>query len=159
MKLKLNDVYKFHYNEVWSKKIFEPYWCFDGQLIVKERNEQLYLEDTYWNSGDNKTFTLEEALEKGTLTFICNLDDVEKIGELDTQYYDDKDIFNLSYQHHCYIKFCIKEGAKRSADKMKAVLNAKIAESKREIEWETVQVKRNVEKLQELEKGNIDIYL
>ena len=37
MEIKLNDVYKFRYHEeVRNKKVFDPYWCFDGQLIVKE---------------------------------------------------------------------------------------------------------------------------
>ena len=159
MELKLNDVYKFNYNIIWSRKIFEPYWCFDGQLIVRKRNGKLYLEDTYWFSGENRTFTLEEALEKGNLTFVCNLDDVKECRECDIQYYDDKDIFNLSYQKGCYKKYCIRKGAKRSADKMKTVLNEKIAESKRKIEWENFDIEKYKEKLQEVENGNLDIYI
>ena len=159
MELKLNDVYNFRYNECWREKIFDPSWCFDGQLIVRENENGLYLRDTYWGSGEGKTFTLEEALDKGVLTFVCNLDDVEEIKEYNTQYYADEDIFDLSSQHLCYRKYCIKKGTKRSAEKMKAVLNEKIAKSKHEIEWETFQIKRNEEKLQELKNGNLDIYI
>lgn len=158
MEIKLNDVYRFRYNEEYLKNKLDLYWCFDGQLIVKEKNGELYLEDTYWGS-DNRKFTLKEALERGSLTFICNLDNVIECGEYNLQYYADEDIFNLSYQSGCYKKYCIRKNAKHSAEKMKAVLNEKITNSKREIEWETVQIKRNVEKLQELENGNLDIYI
>jgi metal-sulfur cluster biosynthetic enzyme len=158
MEIKVNDVYRFRYNEETKKKMFDSSWSFDGQLIVKEKNESLYLEDTYWNSS-NVIFTLEEILEKGTLTFVCNLDEVKEIREYDIQYYDDKDIFDLSYQHHCYIKYYIKNDTKRSIEKMRTILNEKIAKSKFEIAWETTQIKRNEEKLKELENGNLDIYI
>lgn len=159
MEIKLNDVYRFCYNDEWKRKIFDPNWCFDGQLIVKERNGKLYLEDTYWNSGENKTFTLEETLEKGTLTFICNLDDVVECRECDTQYYADEDVFDLSYQHYCYEKYYIKKDAKRSAEKMKYVLNDKIAKLEYDIKWATSYVERYKKKLQEVENGNLDIYI
>ena len=159
MELKLNDVYRFCYNKIWIEKIFMPDHCFDRQLIVRGDENGLYLRDTYWGSGEGKSFTLEEALKKGILTFVCNLDDVEEIKEYDTQYYADGDIFDLSSQHHCYRKFYIKKGVSRLSEKMKAVLNEKITKSKHEIEWETFQIKRNEEKLQELENGNIDIYI
>jgi hypothetical protein len=97
MEIKLNDVYKFRYHEeVRNKKAFDPYWCFDGQLIVKENKNGLYLEDTYWSS-DSRKFTLEEALQDGILTFVCNLDDVIECREYNLQYYEDEDTFNLSY--------------------------------------------------------------
>ena len=161
MEIKLNDIYIFRYNEMYLEKIFMPDHCFDKQLVVKEKNGELYLEDTYWGFADssNKKFTLEEILEKGTLTFICNLNSVVECREYDAQYYAGEDIFDLSYQHHCYQKYCIKKDAKRSAEKMKDVLNEKITKSKFEIEWETIQIKRNEEKLQEIENGNLDIYI
>lgn len=159
MEIKSNDVYRFCYNDEWKKKIFDPNWCFDGKLVVKERNDRLYLEDTYWSYGDNKTFTIEEALEKGSLTFICNLDDVVECRKYDTQYYADEDIFDLSYQHHCYEKYCIKKNAKRSAEKMKEVLKEKIEDEERKIRWATSSLKSYKAKLQEVENGNLDIYI
>ena len=46
--LRINDVYSFQYNDAEVKKRFEPYHCFDEQLIVKKRNGKLILKDTYW---------------------------------------------------------------------------------------------------------------
>lgn len=160
MEIKLNDVYRFrYYEEVRSKKAFDPYWCFDGKLIVKENKDGLYLEDIYWNSGENRRFTLEKALKQGTLTFICSLDDVEECREYDIQYYEDEDIFDLSYQHGCYKKYCIKKDAKRSMEKMKNVLNEKIKDSECKIKWLTCDIERYKEKLQEVENRNLDIYI
>jgi hypothetical protein len=159
MELKLNDVYRFIYNAEWSKKIFEPYWCFDGQLIVKEHNGQLYLEDTYWGSSENKTFTLEDALRKGELTFICNLEDVEKIEKYNLDYYDDTDLFDLSHQHHCYEAFYKKKNAMKSAIKMEKVLIEKIQSLEHDIEYKKSELQRCKEKLEKIKMGNIDIYI
>lgn len=159
MDTKLNDVYRFRYNAEEHEKAWSDLnWCFDGQLIVKENSKGLYLEDTYWTS-DNRCFTLEEALNKGTLEFVCNLDDVEECSENPYNYYEDEDIFDLSYQNGCYRRIRVKKGAKRSKDKMREVLECKIAESKSKIESAQYEIEINKKKLQELENGNLDIYV
>ena len=59
MDIKLNDVYRFRYREEMIKCKFEPYWCFDSQLIVTQnKKRELFLVDTYWGFGNsaNKCF-------------------------------------------------------------------------------------------------------
>jgi len=159
MEIKLNDVYRFRYNEELIKNKFEPYWCFDGQLVVKQSNNgELYLEDTYWCSGNNKIFTLNEALQKGTLEFICNLDDVEECFIWDLDYYADEDLFNLSYQHNYYKKYYKRKGAKKSVKKMKAILEEKIKHTEQMIEWKKNQLKNLKDELEKLNTENINIY-
>src|SRR5690242_6119857 len=92
LQFKVNDVFSFRYNEEEAKKKFEPYHCFDGQLVVKEISGKLALVDTYWGSGDNRRFTIEEAKKQGRLTFKCNLDEVEKADYNDVNYYNEEDI-------------------------------------------------------------------
>lgn len=47
MEIKLNDVYRFRYNEFELERSSRDLnWCFDGQLVVKKGNNGLYLEDT-----------------------------------------------------------------------------------------------------------------
>ncbi len=161
MEIKVNDVYKFAYNEEWCKKKAEPYWCFDGTLIVKQGNDgNLYLVDTYWGmdgGSSNKTFTLEEALEKGSLHFYCNLDEVEECSEYDFNYYADEDLFDLSYQNRCYRRFYKRKGAKRSAEKMKKVLEEKIKEAIYKIKHNTNKLQDLSEKLGQVKQGNTDI--
>lgn len=162
MKIKLNDVYRFRYNETYLEKIFMPYHCFDGQLVVKEKNGELYLEDTYWGfkyDSNNKKFTLEEALLKGSLEFVCNLGDVEKACYDDSNYYDSEYLYNLSYQNGCYQKYCKKKDISKSKEVMEDALKREIKKAETQIEWHTRNIKRCEEKLQEVENGNLDIYI
>lgn len=161
MKIKVNDVYSFRYKPEYlkEKQISEPYWCFDGQLIVIQRKYGLVLEDTYWSS-DNKKFTLEEALKIGELTFKCNLDDVEKISKNDLKYYDEKDIIDLSYQHHCYDNYAKKKGAEKNKDVIKQYINDSIEHLKHEIKYKSSQIKNLENDLIKIEEGKInEIYL
>lgn len=158
MELKLNDVYRFRYND--PSKNYNSYHCFDGQLIVKQKaSSNLYLEDTYWCSGGNRTFTLEQALREGKLNFVCNLNEVEKINESELKYYADEDIFDLSYQHSCYKKYVKRKDAVRCPEKMERVLIRKIEELEHNIEWENARLIEAKEKLEKLRNGDINIYI
>jgi len=161
MELKLNDVYEFNYNKIWREKIFMSDHCFDGQLVVRQRrNGELYLEDTYWSSGtENKTFTLEKALEQGELTFVCNYDDIEKIEKYKFDYYADEDLFNLSTQHQCYKEYYKRKGAERSSAKMEEVLKYKIEEIESSIKYKTNELRLAKESLEKLRSGDINIYI
>ena len=153
--LRVNDVYSFRYNAAEIKKRLESYHCFDGQLIAKKRNGKLILEDTYWAHGGNRTFTLAGALREGTLTFKCNLDDVEEIKKHELSYYADEDVFNLSHQHNCYSKYAKRKGAQRNKEKMLAVLTQQIVDEKSKIEHAQRSLVSLNEKLQKLESGDI----
>lgn len=156
MNIKIKDVYKFQYNVESLKNISYPYHCFDGMLVVKDTTSGLLLVDTYWNS-DNKYFTLQEALEKGTLEYICNLDDVEYIKEYELNYYDDEDIINLSYQHSSYARYAILKGVKKSKNKMMRVLKDKLSSKTNQIE----SLKRDLisieDKISKLETENVEL--
>lgn len=161
MEIKLNDVYRFRYNEEWRKKIHDCNWCFDGQLIVRENSKgQLYLEDTYWGrSAENKSFTLEQALERGNLTFICNLDEVESIEPSELCYYDDEDLFDLSHQHNCYKDYYKRIGAEKSYKKMEQVLKARIQKFEHEIKNKESEINWYKDKLKKLQNGDMNIYI
>lgn len=153
MKLRVNDVYQFQYHQEIREKLVNPYWCFDGQLVVRQNSKgEKYLEDTYWNTGNNRRFTLEEALEQGTLRFICNLDEVESITKYEFEnYYDAEDTFDLSHQHGHYPAYFKKKGAKISIKRRKEVLKQKIEELEIHIENKQLELKRRKEDLARLE--------
>jgi len=168
VQFKVNDVFSFRYNEEETKKRFEPYHCFDGQFIVKQReNGELYLMDTYWASKyDNfkhwsgyKWKTIEDAQKQGTLTFICNLDEVEEIREHDLQYYADEDLFNLSCQHGCCKFYVKRKGAKRSIDKMLQSIRRKIEDEHSKIRSAENSLKWLNETLKKIEAGDTSVYL
>jgi hypothetical protein len=160
IQLKINDVYSFRYNDSEVKKRFEPYHCFDRQLVVKDYKDGLMLVDTYWGENDNRTFTLEEALKQGTLTFKCNLDDVEYIKEWETEYYSYDDLFNLSHQHGCYTVWAKRKTALRDKDRMLYIIKNKIDDTEHNIESCKRDLVRMNETLQKIENGEIDnVYL
>jgi hypothetical protein len=160
IKFKLNDVYSFSYNEEFRKNHSgDLYWCFDGQLVVKRKaGDELYLEDTYWIS-ENRKFTLKEAQEKGNLTFKCNLDEVEELNEHNLCYYDDNDIIDLSYQHHCYTRYVLRKGATRSKEKMLSIAKEKIDNAQHKIEYAKGEIKRINETIEKINNGDLNVYL
>jgi len=156
--MKENDVFKFRYNDAYSngRSNTDLYWCFDGQLIVKKLSDgSLYLQDTYWHGSDNRTFTLEEANKRGTLTFVCNLDEVEKINEDDMHLYEESEVFNISTQHGCHKRFVKKVGANKSHNKMLARAQHLLREAENDIDSAGRRMNRIQEVIQRLNSGEI----
>ena len=154
MEIKIGDYYRFSYNEKYEKELFMPYHCFDGILFVKQKNDgSLYLVDTYWSSG-GRSFTLEQALEQGILTFICNINDVEPCVKSEKRYYNSDDFFNLSSQHGCYERYFKRKNAARSSELMEEELKKLIDERKHEIEYAEYDIKRYVEYIDRLKSGD-----
>lgn len=159
MEIKENDVFNFTYNENYMKNNPYYYWCFDGQLIVKkDSNGKLYLKDTYSDS-ECKIFTLEKALKEGSLTFICNLNDVEPIDQYYVNYYSDEDVFNLSYQSGCHKAYYLRKGANRSIAKMKSVIENNISEAQDQIETEKQYIEHCKEKLEKVKNGDTNVFI
>jgi hypothetical protein len=156
MEVKEHDVFRFSYNDEAAKKRFDPYHCFDGQLIALKHVDGIRLVDTYWSDNTGGSFTIEEALSQGTLTFVCNLQDVEKANEDVGKYYDDTDWFNLSRQHGCYKEFAVRKGAKRSAAKMEESLKAQINDLDHDIQRKREQKERAERFLEQVKNGNLE---
>lgn len=141
IELRDGDVYRFSYNQAtWERAKAgkmghgDLHWCFDGQLIVRHG----LLCDTYWGltwGGDTgRTFSLEKAQEQGTLTFVCNVNDVEKIRPDEYELYADGDAFNLTHQHGCYKHYVKRRGARKDKERMVAVVNRKVREARSQVE-------------------------
>lgn len=145
-KIREGDVFNFRYKQEVIDSINHSFvdfvhHCFDGRLIAKKINEEIILFDTYWMSSDfrpdsySRKFSIKEANEKGYLTFLFNLDDVELVDSSVKYYYDESDWFNFSYQHGCYPRYALKKGAKRSKEQMLKTVNSSIDKIQQEIEW------------------------
>lgn len=156
--VKVGDVFAFNYKPAIENQLFMPYHCFDGQLVVKQReNGALYLEDTYWsNSSNNKRFTIEDALDKGILKFKCNLDDVRDITEKEGGYYNDSDLFDLSRQHGCYKHLVVRKSARRSKTKIVKVLQERIDRANEDIATARNRIRRSQEELALAIAGKLD---
>jgi hypothetical protein len=158
--LKIGDVFYFEYKpEIREENLYLDH-CFDGQLVVHENsNKELVLVDTYWGSSNNHRFTLQEAEEKGTLTFRFNLSDVEDIGNDCEEYYDEKDIFDFSHQHHCYKRWVLRNGAKRSKEVMLKSINKKINDVRLDIDSAVRQIELLTERKVKIEAGDLKQFI
>lgn len=149
------DVYRFTYSaESWQRAKdnrfgSDLHWCFDGQLVYRDG----LLCDTYWGfdwRGDNgRAFTVADAQAKGTLEFVCNIGDVEKIRPDEFALYAEGDAFNLSHQHHCHNYYVKRRGAKKDKALMLAALSKKVQDAHAEVqraarnlEWAAAQRER-----------------
>lgn len=160
--IKEGDIYKLH---LYPKDGCIDYHCFEGLLIAKlDKNNQILLHDMYWNingTGEfHKIFTPEKAEMSGKLEYYCNINDIEPIEPYETCYYDDKDIFLLTEQHACvpsckhYFK---SKNATRSKDKMLSVLNNRISNICLEIAYLLQEKDDCNNKIDVINKGNLDI--
>ena len=164
IKLKIGDVYRFFYNEEQRKKEGYPgalQHCFEGLLVAKKSGEEIILVDTFWgiNDSGNKTFTLKDATSKGTLTYYCNLEDIEKIKKYELEDYQDVDLFSISTQHACdesCIYYYKRKGAVKSPSKKIEVLNRKISEEKHNIDWSIRKIEKLSSEIRQLEIKGFD---
>lgn len=158
------DIYRFCYNAAERERLgFSANHCFEGYLHARELAGGLMLVDTYWGfNGDGRAFTPAEAGKKGTLTFYCNLNDVEPIKDYEQVYYSDADLFTVSEQHACVprcVHWFTRKGAVRNAEKMLRVISERIANAERKIKYATDDIQQFTEKRQQVEAGNLEVYL
>lgn len=157
--------YKPEYREEVEKKWYSGYLrhCFEGILHARKIENELKLVDTFWGlSGDGRIFSEKEAKEQGTLEFVFNIGDVEKISERDLLYYSDNDLFTVSEQHAC-VPSCVfnfkRKGAEKSNEKMLKTVNDQIREQHKKVEYAVDELKRLAVKKEKIENGDMDVYL
>lgn len=160
-KIKNNDV--FHFIPKDNSEFAN--WTRENLFVAKIGEDgKIILVDTYCGIGrlDNKQYSLSEARKLGKLEYYCNLDEIEKIEEYKTKYYDDKDIFILHDQHACAdscIYYFVRKGAEKDKEKMLETVNELLNKAKREIEYQTRNVEEYSAKKQQIENGNLEIYI
>lgn len=128
---KEGDFYRWSFKEEYTKgKSYEGlYWCksqiayFDGK----------YLYDTYWVSNNSN---YEIDLDKVDLVFIGNIFDYEKISEYEKQYYDPKDILDISHPNNRIgNSLFVRKGASKSKEVMLSKLQEQIDKEQSEINY------------------------
>lgn len=152
--LREGDVYRFSYSdEARAKWRTDPYWCFDGQVVVRDGQ----LVDTYWGGlkgyGDSRVVKPTD----GTLTFVCNLGDVREIQEYERHNYAEADVFNLSSQHWCHKQWFVRKDAGRSAEAMVAWLREESRKTRSDIDLAMRRLERLAEQRIIIERGDTSI--
>lgn len=132
--MKDGDIYRWKYKQEVIDKYYNPYWC-KSQIAIWRKNGKL-LVDTYWHSQDNTIFNEEDINNKLELTFVANINDLERCEKHMFNNYDDKDCVDISHANNSNSGFYIKKGAKPSIKKKKEVLKKQIEETQHRIESE-----------------------
>lgn len=164
--LRQGDVFLFVYSQqTWDRARSgighgDLNWCFDGQLEVQADGR---LRDTYWSANDGRSFTHAEALAQGTLTFVCNLNDVDLCPAGNLRHYAPEDGFDISYQHGCYKRFAVRKGAVRNRDRMLSELDAQMRAVHEDAAMHQRQALRDIEALSamraKVEAGDLSVSL
>ena len=160
MEIREGDVFRFRYNKEEAAKQFEPYHCFDGQLIaLKKQDGTIHLVDTYWMISfdkadmDCRKFTPEQAQEKGELEFKCNLNDIEYISKEKTQYYKDEDVINLTYHRGFKKVFAVMKGTEPDLDSATLALEEKLRQKRDSRDCLNREIESLKEKIGEAKQG------
>jgi hypothetical protein len=147
-RLKDGDIFHWSYKDERGDRT-AMYWCKSRIAVVKDG----YLQDTYWHSGASTYWKLGEVEQLLNLEFIANFADIEKQQEYMSEDYDDADCLNLNHANSSKGNFYIRKGAKRSAAKMKEVINHKIEREMAAIRVAQMHIDHLEKSLAELCKG------
>lgn len=152
------DVFRFTYSaEAWERAQNrighgDLRWCFDGQLVF--RGGRFY--DSYWGLDrgvvDGRSLTVGEAVSDGTLAFVCNLGEVERLrgGQSEYELYADGDAFDLSYNHGCHKHYVKRIGAKKNPEKMRAAVHRRVQDARDAIDRGLRNLENAVQRREEL---------
>lgn len=149
---KVNDIYRWKFIDDMNKDHTSLYWCC-SRICVYRENGKFY--DTYWGSGSNKSFTIDDINSKIDLEYIGNFDELEDVEKTQRAYYNDEDCVDISHSN-ARGGFYIKKNAKKSLDKMKRVHKRIIYHLQNEIKWKQQRLDDMKERLQNF---NEDSYI
>lgn len=158
-KLSEGDIYRWSYAEPGDDRTWGRYHC-KSQIAVVSGGR---LRDTYWQVGgsfgsDSCSFGSED-FHRLNLTFLGNLNDLEKRNEADAAYYDSDDVVNLNHANSSKNNFYIRKGAKRSAAKMMESANRLLEEAKSDIRCAEHARDRALANIARIQSGDTSGYL
>jgi hypothetical protein len=139
-KLKEGDIIRWHYTAEELARITQhtskiPYWCNSqiGEVKLSQDGSILYIEDTYWSSGHNKLFTINDDLDKLIdYEIVGNYGDLVQGFTTDRQSYKAEDLLDLSHSN-CSPRLYRKRDAVKCIEVMQRHKEKKIAEIKARI--------------------------
>lgn len=158
MEMQSGDVFRWYYKDDADYRAKCPngtaYWCMDNQCVAINRDNCIYLVDTYWCGLEPRLIGQNDTVvdpEKVDLEFICNTNDVIGLNSWEVEDYDV--VYNLSYQKGCHKQYATdaeayKKGSSKRAvlKKLEAQLN-RAHEDLRSAEWTITRINEQIEEL------------
>lgn len=122
------DVFRWHYET--TEGMHSPYWCKSQIAVCKTNGDLVRLEDTYWGGFGSDNHNLFREIGNINVELIGNLHDFEPCKRWDLEYYDPKDILDISHSNvgeRLYLrkgaKKCVKTYLANLDDQAREVLN------------------------------------
>jgi len=166
--MKDGDIFNWGYNEEALEKKNHgnnggtTYWCDSRIAIWNEKSGKLV--DTYCVGNNNTWFSKEDIESRLVLKFIANINDLIPCQKYNFNDYDSSDCVDISHPNMSRGGFFIKDGAKKSIKKKKAVIDAHISHYEYELIYYTNQIKSLKESLLDLSEDTYvpcdkDVYI
>lgn len=148
--MKDGDIFHWSYKDEKKHNSSTGYWCKSRIAVVKGG----YLIDTYWGgASDNSRFKLDGVEKILELDFIANENNLINKSEYEANYYAKEDCVNLNHPNSTKGNFYIFKGAKRCPAKIRASINAKIEDHRRDIKSAEWAIKCAEKELAKLDSG------
>ena len=124
--------------------------CKHGLVIIKrDKEENLYAEDTYWSSGGTR-YNLDDV--KGELEFLLDLNNVKEVSKDDYDLYDPKDRAYIPVGGWHEKRLVRADATKRTALIIED-LEYRISKNKSEIkalQWDVERMEKDLENYKEV---------
>lgn len=133
MNIKEGDIFRWYYKDDAEYRARSPngtaYWCMDNQCVAINRDDCLYLVDTYWCGLEPRLIGQDDTVvdpEKVDLEFICNTNGVIGLHSWEVEDYDV--VYNLSWQKGCHKEYATDAEAYKKGPSKNAVLKKYVKE-------------------------------
>ena len=126
MNIREGNVYRWYYKddqEYREQNRTTAYWCMDNQCVAINRDDCIYLVDTYWCGLEPRLISQNDTVvdpDKVDLEFICNTNDVIGLHSWEVEDYDV--VYNLSWQKGCHKEYATDAEAYKKGPSKNAVL-------------------------------------
>ena len=148
---KEGDFYRWSYKDEILRGTTDLYWC--KSRIAYFNGD--YLHDTYWSSSSSQHIVDPDKVD---LVFMGNIFDYEKISEHEKQYYDIKDILDISHPNNRLgDNLFVRKGASRSKDIMLVKLQEQIDKTQSEIDYHKRNLEFLLDKQTQLQNDEVDL--
>jgi hypothetical protein len=148
--MKAGDIFRWRWTDEVERRIREhshdAYWCrsciatFDGET----------LRDTFWGSDSDGRLDLDRV----TLTFLGNANEMKTIYPGERVFYRDEDVVSMQHSNNSGAPVYVKAG--RDAATMKAYYAYQGERAESEIEWMQRRIAECSENIARIDAGDID---
>lgn len=154
--LREGDIYRWRWAD--QKKDadcgpYRSYHCKSQIAIVQDG----HLHDTYWFGGGSERWINPRDV---TLTFWANTADLTEINKHSVIYYRREDVVDLRHSNNSHGPVYLRNGAERDQVTMLKVIENRLDEARREIEWAQRRIEQLTKEADKVRAGNLsEVYL